>query len=139
MSRRERCSGRWRAMHPWSRLWPGRKLASSSSDMTIRIWDVEMGALHRTLEIGISPSALSFSPNKCDLITDLGCFSLDQSSPPNWSGYCLHADRSWITLNGRKLLWLPQEYRPWSSIVTKQTVAIGCVSGRILFISLKEN
>ena len=120
----------------------GRRLASGSYDSTVRIWDAETGALQRTLEIGAPLSALSFSSDDCNLITQLGCIALDQPSlllpigTPNWSGYCLHANGSWITRNGKKVLWLPPEYRPVTSIVRKRTVAIGCASGQVLLISM---
>ena len=122
----------------------GRRLASCSRDETVRIWDAETGALQRTLEIGSPIWALSFSFDDCNLITELGCITLDESllpsvlpiAIPNWQGYCLHPNSSWITRNGEKVLWLPPEYRPVSSIVRKHTVAIGCASGRVLLISL---
>jgi hypothetical protein len=54
--------------------------------------------------------------------------------------YGLSLDKSWITLHGLKVLWLPSEYRPTpfrnSSYTTVQsTVAIGCPSGRVIIIS----
>jgi NACHT domain/WD domain, G-beta repeat len=118
----------------------GQRLASCSDDQTVRIWDAETGALQQTLKIGASLSALSFSSDDCNLITELGCIALDQSSSlpiqtPNWSAYCLYADRSWITWNGKKVLWLPLEYRPICSMVRQQTIAIGCASGRVLLIA----
>jgi hypothetical protein len=113
----------------------GRRLASGSDDYTVRIWDAETAVLQQTLEIGTFLEALSFSPDGYNLITELGCIALDQSSlpirTPNWLGYCVRADRSWITWNGNNVLWLPPEYRV-NSIVRKQTVVIGCASGRVL-------
>ncbi len=117
----------------------GRRLASCSRDTTVRVWDAETGALQQTLDIGSPLHSLSFSPDDCHLVTDLGCIALEQSfllsiQTPNWSGYCLSADKSWITWNGKKVLWLPSEYRPVSSMVKQCTVAIGCSSGRVLLI-----
>ena len=121
----------------------GRRLASSSDDMTVRIWDAETGVLQQTLEIGTYLKALSFGPNECDLITDLGCIALDQSSlsiqTPNWLAYCIHPNRSWITWNSYNVLWLPPEYRPTCSMVRKQTVLIGCASGRVLWFRFNPN
>jgi hypothetical protein len=110
----------------------GRRLASGSADETVRIWDAETGVLQQTLEIGTSISAISFSSDEGNLITELGCIALNQT--PNWSGYGLHPNRSWITRNGKKILWLPPEYRPLSSIIRDHTIAIGCASGRVLLI-----
>ena len=116
-----------------------RRVASGSNDQTVCIWDAETGVLQQTLQIGASLSALSFSSDECKLFTDLGCITWEQSSllrsqSPSWSVYCLNAKRSWITWNGQKVLWLPLEYRPRTSMVRKQTVVIGCSSGRVLFI-----
>ena len=121
----------------------GRRLASCSHDRTVRIWDAETGALQRTLEVGTSLSALSFSSDDRDVITDLGRIALDQQGSssllpiiraPNWSGYGLHADRSWITWNGERVLWLPPEYRPGVTRVRAGTVAIACGSDRVILI-----
>ena len=57
----------------------GRRLASASDDRTVWIWDAETGAL-RILEVDTSLSTLSFSFDECNLVTDLGCISLDHSS-----------------------------------------------------------
>ena len=122
----------------------GRRLASSSGDKTVRIWDVETGVLRQTLEIGSSLTEVSFSSDDLYLITELGSFALSQSSSlanrtPNWLGYCISNNRSWITWNGNNVLWLPLEYQPISSIVKKQTIVIGCTSGRVLLIKFSSD
>jgi WD40 repeat protein len=117
----------------------GRRLASGSDDETFHVWDAETGALQQTLEIGSSLAELSFGPDDSYLITELGFISLSQSpllpiQAPYWSAYCLRGNRSWITWNGTNVLWLPPEYRPTCPMVNKQTIAMGCASGRVLLI-----
>jgi WD40 repeat protein len=121
-----------------------RRLASGSDDHTVRIWDAETGVLHQTLEIGSHLIELSFSPDNCHSITEIGSIALSQPSTlpiqtSNWSGYCVHSDRSWITWNGNNVLWLPPEYRPRCSVVRRQTIAMGCASGRVLLIQFNPD
>jgi hypothetical protein len=40
----------------------------------------------------------------------------------------------WIKLNGKKILWLPPEYRPQYCAVNGSLLAFSDTSGRILFI-----
>jgi WD40 repeat protein len=122
----------------------GRRVASASDGNTVQLWDAEMGALQQTLKIGSSLEQLSFNPNDVYLDTDLGSITMNQlSSPsiqmPRWSEYSLGADLSWINWNSTNVLWLPLEYRPVSSMVRNQTLAIGCDSGRVLLFKFKSN
>lgn len=58
----------------------GKRLASGSSNKTVCIWDANTGVLQTTLEIGVSLWTLSFSPDGCNLTTEIGCIALDQPS-----------------------------------------------------------
>jgi hypothetical protein len=40
----------------------------------------------------------------------------------------------WVALNGKEILWLPPNYRAISTAVYKGIVAIGCPSGRVVFL-----
>lgn len=48
-------------------------------------------------------------------------------------------DGTWITKEGKRLIWLPPEYRPRVSAVFGDTVAIGCPSGRVLIMRFSPN
>jgi WD40 repeat protein len=118
----------------------GRCVASAFND-TVVIWDVETGALRQNLEIGVYPKEISFGPCDSHLVTERGSIILDLSSSGTireleWSGYGLTSDKSWITCNGKNILWLPPEYRPFGSIsaIKERRIAIRCKSGRVVFV-----
>jgi hypothetical protein len=65
--------------------------------------------------------------------------TLDRLALPG--AYGLSRGLSWITYNGFNLLWLPADYRPSSRFlfaISATTVAIGCSSGRVIFLELSE-
>jgi hypothetical protein len=41
------------------------------------------------------------------------------------------ADKTWITHNTQKRLWLPSEYRPSCSAVSARCIGIGTGSGKV--------
>jgi WD40 repeat protein len=139
------------------------RLASASSDSTVKIWDASSGACLQTLKghSGVVRS-VAFSHNS----TRLASASFD-STAKIWdasSGACLQTlkghsqvnnlvgfetqlpihqgigislDRTWITHNAQKWLWLPSEYRPKYSAVLGRCVAIGTGSGKVWIFCLK--
>lgn len=138
----------------------GKLIASGSHDKTIKVWDAASGEVKRTLE-GHSDAGetVSFDTTGLYLFTDTGPIKLDgvtnidatgpiqsrcqsQTQEAQRRGYGLSPDKSWITWNGHKALWLPSEYRPsvsamWRSVPPSAVarVAIGCSSGRVIVIS----
>jgi hypothetical protein len=42
----------------------------------------------------------------------------------------------WVTFGGQEQLWLPPDYRPGSIAIYHRDIAIGCPSGRVLFLQL---
>jgi WD40 repeat protein len=130
----------------------GSRFASASDDMTVRIWDPATGQRAFTLDIH-SPSFLQFDkvmPNRPH--TNVGTLNLGYTGPvassphhltlPRTYGYGLSDDSSWITYNGFNLLRLPAEYRPSDPSLfplSATTVAIGCPSGRVIFLALSEH
>ncbi|KAL2695911.1 hypothetical protein AAEP93_003211 [Penicillium crustosum] len=140
---------KWVTSIAWSQ--DGGRIASGSWDKTVRIWDPATGQCESTLHIGLSPDVVRFDKvNPNHLHTSIGTLDIENidtvtsthcSAVPKQYGYGLNDDRSWITYNGVNLLWLPAEYRPSSSLsfaMWKTNVAIGCSSGRVFFLELKE-
>ena len=135
----------------WSQ--DGSRLASASNDKTVRIWDPATGQCKSTLHIS-SPYFLRFDKvNLNNLHTASGTLNIGStgsvtSTPPcstsllEQCGYGLDDDHSWITYNGVNLMWLPAEYRPaYPSLfaISATTLAIGCSSGRVIFLALPEH
>ncbi|OBS17519.1 hypothetical protein FPOA_12011 [Fusarium poae] len=126
----------------------GQRLASGSGDKTVKIWDAATGACEQTLNVGRLLYHLSFDPTSNALLsTDIGLLNLDRPALPpvindrsteitlprvSHSGWGISADGEWIVEDGKKMLWLPPDYRGGRPAIDRSTVAIGCRSGRVL-------
>lgn len=115
--------------------------------MFVRLWDTGTGMLYRVIKLGFSYTTLTFlTTNK--LQTDAGIITVDKpntesvqcmtsilrSGRNSFSGFGLSLDGSWITFDGRNLIWLPSEFRPCFPlsqfmILHDSVVVIGCNSG----------
>ncbi|KAK3346917.1 hypothetical protein B0T25DRAFT_290788 [Lasiosphaeria hispida] len=106
----------------------GNQIVSGSSDRTIRIWDAKSGKAIQKLE-GHSDYVLSaaFSLDGSQ-ITNLEAPS--SGTRPRWG---LSDDGSWVTWRGRGSIWLPPDFRPGVSEVSRDgsAIAIGCPTGRV--------
>ncbi|KAL7795766.1 Pfs, NACHT and WD domain protein [Trichoderma ceciliae] len=112
-------------------------IASASVDGTVRLWRVNTGECMQTLNIADrSLSHLSFKPDQLQLLTNVGAFATAGTNYDfHATGYGFSRDRCWITWNGNNLLWLPVEYRPSCTAVSKSTIVAGCYSGRVWVIA----
>ncbi|VUC34877.1 unnamed protein product [Clonostachys rosea] len=119
-----------------------RCIASALDDNSVRIWETGTGILHRVIDIGILSETLRFLTTN-ELQTDAGIISIDKPNMGPRSainpkpGCGLSPDRSWITLDGRNLIWLPPEFRTkasWAQVVFDSTVVIGCSSGNLIIM-----
>lgn len=114
------------------------------------VWDSPTGSGISTIGIHFS-YFLQFDRSTPNLLrTKVGTIDLGSTDPavssPNRLigkyGYGLSHDSSWITYNGFNLLWLSAEYRPAKPslfAISATTVAIGCSSGRVIFLAFSEH
>ncbi|KJZ69271.1 hypothetical protein HIM_11330 [Hirsutella minnesotensis 3608] len=93
----------------------GKTLASASHDRTVRLWDPATGAPRQTLEFGSAVRAVAFSPDGRYLTTNFGSIRLsftsalsDQHRDKHPIVHSLYIDNEWITVDGKRCLWLPQ-------------------------------
>ena len=118
------------------------RLASSSLDYTVKIWDTSSGECLHTLEVGVDLIHISFDLGSSYLHTEIGTIDLSvlstltvipSTSEPQYQGPALSSDGLWITYNSRKLVWLPSEYRSGYSAVAGDTICVGVGSDVWMF------
>ncbi len=135
-----------------------RNQLALSSWYSFMIWNMAADKFVQTLKVAGSLSHIAFDPTGAYVLSSIGRIRVDDFSssqvaplgaititakaavpPPVKAvieGYGLSGDRTWITRNGRNILWLPPEYRlvaECNPAILGQTVCIGCASGRVLF------
>jgi WD40 repeat protein len=122
----------------------GRLLASGSNDETVKLWDTAAGALQQSLEVDGIVTNLEFFEDSPYLRTNLGFLNIQ-----SWHSYTpsllskikvqlFIQENRWVTLQGKKALWLPSEYQPSCSAVKNDgTLILGHASGRVSFIGFR--
>ena len=118
------------------------RLASASEDGTVKIWDASSGECLQTLDISKALFNISFDTTDSCLHTEIGTIAVDASTSnmtpsvtnlqnPRYQGWALSSDGAWITYNPENLVWLPSEYRPLCSAVSRKTIGTGVGSGKV--------
>ncbi|ORY16324.1 NACHT domain-domain-containing protein [Clohesyomyces aquaticus] len=118
------------------------RLASASHDNTVKVWDAGSGTCLQTLDIDRPLFTLLFNASSSGLLTEIGPINLDPLSSSNITttqkpecpqnqATALSSDRTWITYNSQKVVWLPSECRPFCSAILGSMVGIGVGSGRV--------
>jgi WD40 repeat protein len=139
-------------------------VASASSDNTIRFWSVDAGDYLGLIGLVTASYPPLFDWYGQRLLTDAGAFSFGHLLQPTQianphirgspatslvralpdddqncrSKYGISKDCSWITQDGKNILWLPVNCRPANSAVFGSTVAIGSHGGRVLIMRFQS-
>jgi hypothetical protein len=89
----------------------------------IQIWNISTMTLRETIYVDNPVRSLSFSFDASFLVTDLNCIAIqtDESDDrdggekvamdPKYLGFYLSSDFSWIEFQGKKMIYIPGEYR----------------------------
>ena len=117
---------------------------ASSDDRTVKIWDTSSGECLQTLGIGKMLFNISIDTTNSFLHIDIGTIAINAPSAsnvtpsvtglvqnPRYQGWGLSSDGVWITYNSENLVWLPSEYRPLRSAVSRKTIGVGVGSGKV--------
>jgi WD40 repeat protein len=126
------------------------RLASGSVDNTVKIWDARSGACLHTFKVNNIVRRMKFDQTGRLLRTNIGTLVLGTSTSPvlhnptnldtsHVNGWGLSSDKVWITFNSNNTLWLPAEYRPSCSDVSRQMIGIGVSSGKIWIYQLQDD
>jgi WD40 repeat protein len=104
------------------------RLASASTDSTIKIWDASSGACLQTLEgydsyASSADPAYNFAFPHSDKI-------LIKSHQPVSQRIAVSSDDVWVSDNTQHQVWLPVEYRPLCSAASGIRIGLGTASGK---------
>ena len=130
-----------------------KSLLTTASNRDLRIWGVESGKCTHILKGDVRDSWVRFGEDDGSLITrtatyDIKASTLESSDLelPQISNmfdhiqyYSMDADGGWIMWNRKKLLWIPNEFRPSDFEIRDSLIAIGCSSGAVIFIQLASS
>ncbi|RYC80662.1 Vegetative incompatibility protein HET-E-1 [Fusarium oxysporum f. sp. narcissi] len=144
----------------------GKLIASGSVDETVKIWNVATGINVKSFDTSRITNVLSFTDDDSLLVTSVGRFSLgfrdvstshsSESEPKLGNtevqgemdaklGFGINRDKAWITAggsDGRKVLWLPPNFRPGVSATLTQpsgsVIVIGSLSGRVVIMGFGQ-
>ncbi|OAR01330.1 hypothetical protein LLEC1_06464, partial [Akanthomyces lecanii] len=92
--------------------------ASESSIKTLQIWSTETWECRHTMRVDSGLWHLAFIRNSSHILSDVGTIAVrdggvaDSAVIIDRPGISISEDDRWITRDGKKLLWLPVDFRP---------------------------
>ncbi|KAL2193889.1 hypothetical protein P885DRAFT_71887 [Corynascus similis CBS 632.67] len=122
----------------------GETPTSASDDLTVRLWDSAAGSYGLMLQrlrgrvdsydSSEDNRALKINYRMVRLLSSTSTISPNKRFP----GHTLHVHGEWITLSGKKVLWLPSDYRATSVAQYEHMVVLGHRSGKLTFLQFKR-
>lgn len=124
---------------------PDGSCVATATREVVKIWDVATRELQQIMKSHAFIYSVAFSPGGSYLITNGGAMPLSalpkrglttdlEPHDGGIEGGYVGIDGEWVTHNGRKLLWVPHDYRPRLSenaAFTVQSITVCTPSGRV--------
>jgi WD40 repeat protein len=121
----------------------GARLAAVGSRCEGVVWDVETGVCLRTWKFPGKNEPYEFiylNPGFVNLdFTKATCSPALVKWEDCFSTYCISSSGVWVLRNGKRVLWIPPEYRPNDVTVSGTNIAIGRVFGPPYVIGFSED
>jgi WD40 repeat protein len=121
------------------------RLVCASLNWSIELWDLDRNVCLQTIDVEETIKNMLFDPTGLYLYTDIGTLSIStmrfttciaESGKPQFAE--LSHDGQWIIYGGKRVLWVPAEYRSYKSrrSLGGRKLAIGMASGKVWICNL---
>ncbi|KAJ5234280.1 NACHT and WD40 domain protein, partial [Penicillium citrinum] len=111
-----------------------RLLASWSMDETVCLWAFDKGGLSEIWTYEITDDAYGFFQDGLYLQIGLSPLDVEMSFTNSVFPNISIEDGQWINLDGKRILWLPVDFRPKRFKVNGNKLALGHASGKVSFL-----